>query len=102
VRTQPAANESAVIELLKVLLRMISERHHVAAFRRRRNLLEHAWPPCPKARRYRGVQIKALSRCVRYHIKWTIALVAILGCLRAKRSAILITSRRSSLPEAVA
>jgi len=31
VRTQPAANASAVIELLKVLLRMISERHHVAA-----------------------------------------------------------------------
>jgi len=31
VRTQPAANASAAIELLKVLLRMISERHHVAA-----------------------------------------------------------------------
>ena len=31
MRTQPAANASAVIELLKVLLRMISERHHVAA-----------------------------------------------------------------------
>jgi ribonuclease D len=31
VRTQPAANASAVVELLKVLLRMISERHHVAA-----------------------------------------------------------------------
>jgi ribonuclease D len=31
VRVQPAANASAVVELLKVLLRMISERHHVAA-----------------------------------------------------------------------
>src|SRR5580658_2458510 len=31
LRMQPAANASAVIELLKVLLRMISERHHVAA-----------------------------------------------------------------------
>jgi ribonuclease D len=31
VRNQPAANSSAVVELLKVLLRMISERHHVAA-----------------------------------------------------------------------
>src|SRR6202790_1209719 len=31
VRLQPAANASAVVELLKVLLRMISERHHVAA-----------------------------------------------------------------------
>src|ERR1700688_1646048 len=31
VRTQLAANASAVIELLKALLRMISERHHVAA-----------------------------------------------------------------------
>jgi ribonuclease D len=30
-RTQPAANGAAVVELLKVLLRMISERHHVAA-----------------------------------------------------------------------
>jgi ribonuclease D len=30
-RNQPAANASAVIELLKVLLRMVSERHHVAA-----------------------------------------------------------------------
>ena len=28
---QPAANGAAVVELLKVLLRMISERHHVAA-----------------------------------------------------------------------
>jgi ribonuclease D len=31
VRTQPAVNGTAVVELLKVLLRMISERHHVAA-----------------------------------------------------------------------
>jgi ribonuclease D len=31
VRTQSAANGAAVVELLKVLLRMISERHHVAA-----------------------------------------------------------------------
>jgi ribonuclease D len=31
VRVQPAANASAVVELLKVLLRMVSERHHVAA-----------------------------------------------------------------------
>jgi ribonuclease D len=31
VRNQPAANASAVVELLKVLLRMVSERHHVAA-----------------------------------------------------------------------
>jgi ribonuclease D len=30
-RTQPAANGAAVVELLKVLLRMISEHHHVAA-----------------------------------------------------------------------
>jgi ribonuclease D len=30
-RTQPAANGAAVVELLKVLLRMISESHHVAA-----------------------------------------------------------------------
>jgi ribonuclease D len=30
-RAQPAANASAVIELLKVLLRMVAERHHVAA-----------------------------------------------------------------------
>jgi ribonuclease D len=30
-RVQPAANGAAVVELLKVLLRMISERHHVAA-----------------------------------------------------------------------
>jgi len=30
-RTQPAANGAATVELLKVLLRMISERHHVAA-----------------------------------------------------------------------
>jgi len=30
-RLQPAANGTAVVELLKVLLRMISERHHVAA-----------------------------------------------------------------------
>jgi len=30
-RAQPAANGTAVVELLKVLLRMISERHHVAA-----------------------------------------------------------------------
>jgi len=30
-RFQPAANGAAVVELLKVLLRMISERHHVAA-----------------------------------------------------------------------
>jgi ribonuclease D len=30
-RTQPVANGAAVVELLKVLLRMISERHHVAA-----------------------------------------------------------------------
>jgi len=30
-RTQPAINGAAVVELLKVLLRMISERHHVAA-----------------------------------------------------------------------
>jgi len=30
-RHQPAANASAVVELLKVLLRMIAERHHVAA-----------------------------------------------------------------------
>jgi len=30
-RTQPAANGTAVVELLKVLLRMVSERHHVAA-----------------------------------------------------------------------
>jgi ribonuclease D len=31
VRSQSAANGAAVVELLKVLLRMISERHHVAA-----------------------------------------------------------------------
>jgi ribonuclease D len=31
VRTRSAANGAAVVELLKVLLRMISERHHVAA-----------------------------------------------------------------------
>ncbi len=31
VRTQSAANGAAVVELLKVLLRMVSERHHVAA-----------------------------------------------------------------------
>jgi ribonuclease D len=31
VRFQPAANGAAVVELLKVLLRMISESHHVAA-----------------------------------------------------------------------
>jgi ribonuclease D len=31
VRAQPAANAAAAVELLKVLLRMISERHHVAA-----------------------------------------------------------------------
>jgi ribonuclease D len=30
-RSQPATNAAAVVELLKVLLRMISERHHVAA-----------------------------------------------------------------------
>ena len=30
-RAQPAANGAAVVELLKVLLRMISEHHHVAA-----------------------------------------------------------------------
>ena len=30
-RSHPAANGAAVVELLKVLLRMISERHHVAA-----------------------------------------------------------------------
>jgi ribonuclease D len=30
-RTPPAANGAAVVELLKVLLRMVSERHHVAA-----------------------------------------------------------------------
>jgi ribonuclease D len=30
-RVQQAANGAAVVELLKVLLRMISERHHVAA-----------------------------------------------------------------------
>jgi len=30
-RAQPVANGAAVVELLKVLLRMISERHHVAA-----------------------------------------------------------------------
>jgi ribonuclease D len=30
-RSQPAANGAAVVELLKVLLRMIAERHHVAA-----------------------------------------------------------------------
>ncbi|MFZ0425138.1 MAG: ribonuclease D [Xanthobacteraceae bacterium] len=30
-RSQPAVNGAAVVELLKVLLRMISERHHVAA-----------------------------------------------------------------------
>jgi ribonuclease D len=30
-RPQPAANGAAVVELLKVLLRMVSERHHVAA-----------------------------------------------------------------------
>jgi ribonuclease D len=30
-RLQPVANGTAVVELLKVLLRMISERHHVAA-----------------------------------------------------------------------
>ncbi|HTV28094.1 MAG TPA: ribonuclease D [Xanthobacteraceae bacterium] len=30
-RTQPAINGAAAVELLKVLLRMISERHHVAA-----------------------------------------------------------------------
>jgi len=30
-RTQPATNGAAAVELLKVLLRMISERHHVAA-----------------------------------------------------------------------
>ena len=33
VRHQPATNGAAVIELLKVLLRMISEHHHVAAVR---------------------------------------------------------------------
>jgi ribonuclease D len=31
VRTQPVVNGAAVVELLKVLLRMISESHHVAA-----------------------------------------------------------------------
>jgi ribonuclease D len=31
IRPQPAVNGAAVVELLKVLLRMISERHHVAA-----------------------------------------------------------------------
>jgi len=31
VRSPPAANATAVVELLKVLLRMIAERHHVAA-----------------------------------------------------------------------
>ena len=31
VRTTPASNAAAAVELLKVLLRMISERHHVAA-----------------------------------------------------------------------
>src|SRR6516225_2681154 len=31
VRSQSAANGAAVVELLKVLLRMVSERHHVAA-----------------------------------------------------------------------
>jgi ribonuclease D len=31
LRLQPPANGAAVVELLKVLLRMISERHHVAA-----------------------------------------------------------------------
>jgi ribonuclease D len=31
VRAQPAANAAAAVELLKVLLRMISEHHHVAA-----------------------------------------------------------------------
>ena len=31
VRMPPNANGTAVVELLKVLLRMISERHHVAA-----------------------------------------------------------------------
>jgi ribonuclease D len=31
LRMQPPANGAAVVELLKVLLRMISERHHVAA-----------------------------------------------------------------------
>jgi ribonuclease D len=31
VRAQPVTNGAAVVELLKVLLRMISERHHVAA-----------------------------------------------------------------------
>jgi len=30
-RAQPVANGTAVVELLKVLLRMVSERHHVAA-----------------------------------------------------------------------
>ncbi len=30
-RAQPAANGAAIVELLKVLLRMISEQHHVAA-----------------------------------------------------------------------
>ena len=30
-RLQPAANGTAVVELLKVLLRMVAERHHVAA-----------------------------------------------------------------------
>ena len=30
-RVQPAANGAAIVELLKVLLRMISEQHHVAA-----------------------------------------------------------------------
>ncbi len=30
-RVQPAANGTAVVELLKVLLRMVAERHHVAA-----------------------------------------------------------------------
>ncbi len=30
-RSQPAANGAAIVELLKVLLRMISEQHHVAA-----------------------------------------------------------------------
>jgi ribonuclease D len=31
MRQQSASNGAAVVELLKVLLRMISERHHVAA-----------------------------------------------------------------------
>ena len=35
-RAQPATNGAAVVELLKVLLRMISERHHVAAIEKGR------------------------------------------------------------------